>query len=140
MGAPPQMPPPQMLGQQQNPGASPQAQLAQAQPKQGGDRGSLLQMLMAFLAGAGTRPVLDTMQKFMGLAGRGSMGGNQARPHQAQGQSIQGSAQPGVHATPSAQGQQGPPGGQPGQQPGGQQMNPQLLQMLLAKLSGGQQQ
>lgn len=79
----------------------------------------LLQMILAFLAGVGAKPMSDMVHSVLGGrgGGRGAKGGDMNRPHQG-GMKVQ--ADPsnpgGVGATPSA-------------------MNPQMLQMLLQLLA-----
>lgn len=117
---------------------NPMAQLAQRQQPQGSG-GTLMTMLLSFLAGAGMKGVVDTFQKLMGGpgGGRGAKGGQSGnQPHRAQGVSITGSAKPGVEMTPSAAGQGMPPGGQPGQ---GGAIPPALMQRIMQMMqSGGQ--
>ena len=82
----------------------------------------LLQMILAFLAGVGAKPMSDMVHSVLGGrgGGRGAKGGDVNRPHQG-GMKVQ--ADPsnpgGAGATPSAMGQ----------------MNPQMLQMLLKLLA-----
>lgn len=96
----------------------------------GGSKGPLLQMILAFLAGVGAKPMTDMVRGIMGGTGggRGAKGGNPNRPHQG---GLKVTADPsnpgGVGETPSAM-QQGQP-------------NPaqllQLLAMLKARQGGG---
>jgi hypothetical protein len=71
----------------------------------------LLQMLLAFLAGAGAKPMADTLTSLMRGqgGGRGAMGGDPNRPHRG---GVKMQADPsnpgGAGMTPSAMQQQNP--------------------------------
>jgi hypothetical protein len=100
-----------------------------------GSSGTLLGMLLSFLAGAGLKPVSEVLNRLAG-SGRGSLGGDVTRPHKA-GAKIVASSQPGVQVAPSAQSPAGlPPGGQPGVTG---QVPPALLQRLLMLMKLQQQ-
>src|SRR5882757_5833902 len=81
-GFPPSMPPPGGAPQgppspaQATPGANPLSDLA---GKGGsGNSGSLLQMILTFLAGSGLNSTIDSIHKLMGKSGRGDKGGQSA--------------------------------------------------------------
>lgn len=105
-GFPPQLPP----GAQ---GASPAPMSPELANKGSLANGSLLQMILAFLAGAGGSSLLDKFSK-MGHQGKGAKGAT-VKP----GQPPQGQVPPGS-----------PPQPMP---PGGQQIPPELLLQLLAQ-------
>lgn len=90
--------------------------------------GSLLQMILAFLAGSGLDKTVSSLTKLMNGRGqgRGANGGDQSRPHQG-GVKVQ-AGPPGATVTPSAMAQQ-QQGGQP---------SPQMIQQLLAMLAAKQ--
>ena len=119
-GMPPGMAPqpPQQAPQQQ--GSSPLSALASKGGS--GDTGSLLSMILTFLAGMGGGAFMDKLPKMLsGMGGgRGAKGGQSAaQPH---------TGGPQVTAN-------GPPGGASVSQGAASQMNPQQLQMLLAMLA-----
>ena len=107
-------PPPGMPGQPPPPGAQSAGQLAQ---KPGGSTGSLLQMILTFLAGAGLKETMTSLQKIVGKSHK-AMDPNAKSPG-------------GGGAPPPGQPPQGglPPG-----------MTPQMLQQIMALLmsKGGQ--
>lgn len=142
MGQPPsgpaqQNPQPGPPAPGQTPGAiqgNPLAKLAGGGPQAGGGgKGSLLMMIMAFLAGNGVGPFADNIKKLMGLGGRGALGGNVNASHKPQGVQVSGSPNPGVTATPSVQGGQPPGGAPPGARP---PISPQAIAQLLAQRGG----
>ncbi len=94
---------------------------------------SLLQMILAFMAGAGLENVTRAIGKFTGGGNKG-MGPDPNRPHRPTGGPQGGGAQ-GAAAPPL----QGPPPAPAALQQPGQQIPPEALQMLLAQLAAQRQ-
>jgi len=111
-----QMPP----ENQPTPGGADGMQAATQLAQRGGSQGSLLQLILTFLAGAGVRDLIGSAKQLKNMMGQGG-----ARTPQQKGKQPTGPAAP-----PQMAASQGQPG-----QPSPQQLQ-QILAMLAAK--GGQ--
>ena len=123
--------PPQMPGQPPAPQQLPKAmQASQNPPVDGGNKGgSLLSMILSFLAGAGLDDVTRNVKTLLGGGNKG-LGPDPQRPHRPTG-GPQGGGAAGAAAGP----QQGPPPAPAAMQGAGGSIPPQALQALLAQLA-----